>query len=53
MEGDESLDQFICAKCGAPANQRCTGTERIIAAEKIKAKLRYIHLQLVIIKFLF
>ena len=35
MEGDESLDQFICAKCGAPANQRCTGTGRIIAAEKI------------------
>ena len=37
MDGDESLDQFICAKCGAPANQRCTGTERIIAAEKIFA----------------
>ena len=25
MEGDEGLDQFICAKCAAPANQRCTG----------------------------
>ena len=40
MEGDESLDQFICAKCGAPANQRCTGTETIIAAEKIFAFLQ-------------
>ena len=44
MEGDDSLDQFICAKCAAPANQRCTGRKRIIADEKIylftkKAKL--------------
>ena len=34
MEGDDSLDQFICAKCAAPANQRCTGRKRIIADEK-------------------
>ena len=35
MEGDDSLDQFICAKCAAPANQRCTGRKRIIADKKI------------------
>ena len=38
MEGDDSLDQFICAKCAAPANQRCTGRKRIIAEKKISFK---------------
>ena len=25
--GAEGAEQFVCAHCGGPANQRCTGTE--------------------------
>jgi hypothetical protein len=26
--GGEGAEQFVCAHCGGPANQRCTGTAR-------------------------
>ena len=38
MEGDDSLDQFICAKCAAPANQRCTGRESLLMKKYLYKK---------------